>query len=185
MKKKVNKNTKAYSKKIVSKLKRSLMKLWSEKVRARDGFSCVYCGKKTGDQNASGTKVKCDAHHYLSRDIKNCPLKFDIRNGITLCPEHHKFSGTFSAHKSPINFYEWLKNTRPEHHKFVLDNTNFRADLDNIDILFYIKECIENCRDLDFNTLVELSTTTTTTTTTTEPSLLEAFQVIAQPPKES
>lgn len=173
MKKKINKTTKAYGKKMISKLKRSMMKLWSEKVRMRDGFACVYCGKKTGDLNENDKKVKCDAHHYLSRDIKDCPLKFDIRNGITLCPEHHKFSGTFSAHKCPINFYEWLKNKRPEHHKFVLENTNFRADLDNAEVLNYINYCLENSIDIDLEALKELSTTTTTTTS---PDLISLFK---------
>ena len=53
---------------------------------------------------------------------------------------------------------------RPEHHKFVLENTNFRVDLNNIEILNYINYCLENCVEINLEAIKELSTTTTTTT---------------------
>ena len=146
--KKLKKITKASIKKANSKLKRALMKLWSEKVKGRDNYSCVYCGKKE----------MVNAHHYLSRDIRNSPLKFDTRNGIALCPEHHKFSGIFSSHRSPINFYEWLRKIRPEHYQFVLDNTDARVDLDDEKILLEIKECLEKGTNLDIPKLTVIST---------------------------
>jgi len=162
--KKIPKITKASVKKAISKLKKVIMKLWADKVKERDNHACVYCGKKE----------LLNAHHYLSRDIRNSPLKFDIRNGISLCPEHHKFSGVFSSHRSPINFYEWLRFKRPDHYKFVLDNTAVRVDLDDIKILTSIKTCLENGTELDIPYLVSQSTETTTTTTT-EASLLKMF----------
>ena len=113
------------------KIRRRLFQLWSEAVRERDGHKCTYCGIKRGTLNDNGKKTKCDAHHFLERNVKGSPLKFDIRNGITLCPKHHKFSGMFSAHKAPINFYEWVRNEHPIHHRFVLDNSELRIDLDN------------------------------------------------------
>jgi hypothetical protein len=160
------------------------MKLWSQKVKEKDGFACIYCGAKVGDINKNNKKIKCDSHHLLSRDIKNSPLKFDIRNSALLCPEHHKFSGIFSAHRSPINFYEWFRASRPEQYKFVLENTNVRVDLENLEVLNYIEECLLTNKLIDIAALVEIDkktkpietlTTTSTTSTTTERDLFNSL----------
>ena len=127
------------------------------KVRERDNHSCIYCGIKAGDVNKNNKVTKCDSHHFLSRDIKNSPLKFDLRNGATLCPEHHKFSGMFSAHKSPINFYDWLRIAKPEQYEFVKANSPFRVNLSHLDVLNEIKRCLENNLPLDLNKLKEIS----------------------------
>ena len=75
----------------------SLLKLWSKKVRDRDGFKCQVCGR---------TDIT-NAHHILCKECYP-EFKFEIDNGITLCPYHHKF-GKLSAHRNQLWFSEWLK----------------------------------------------------------------------------
>lgn len=136
------------------RIRRRLFKKWSEKVRHRDGDKCIVCGMTKGMPEYS----KLDAHHYLQRDIKDCPLKFDVRDGGTLCPSCHKFNGERSAHKSPIVFYEWLRLNRPDHYKFVLEHAGIRVDLDNRDILAEIERCLDADENLNLDKLVDMDT---------------------------
>lgn len=78
---------------------KNLDALWSEKVKVRAGGKCEYCGKITG----------LNSHHVFSRSNKR--VRWDIDNGVCVCVLHHIF-GLFSAHKSPIEFIEWLKERR-------------------------------------------------------------------------
>ncbi len=137
------KKQKSKSKKL-SLLRKKILSLWSKKVRERDLNCCIYCGIKTGEINKNNKKIINNAHHCLSKDIKNSLLKYDIRNGVTLCPEHHKWSGTDSAHKAPIIFYEWLRNNREEQYYFVLKNATSKVNLDNEYVLLEILNCLEN-----------------------------------------
>jgi len=142
---KVKKKKKTVPKsKRLSRLRKKILKEWSLKVRERDGNRCIYCGIEAGALNKNDKKVILNAHHCLSKSIKDSVLKFDTRNGVTLCPSHHKFSGTDSAHKAPIIFYEWLRNIRPEQYNFVLQNANLRIDLSDEDVLLEILNQIEN-----------------------------------------
>lgn len=75
----------------------SLLRLWSKKVRARDGFKCQVCGRTD----------MTNAHHILCKE-RYPEFKLEIDNGITLCPCHHKF-GKLSAHRNQLWFSEWLK----------------------------------------------------------------------------
>ena len=135
-----------------ARIRRRLFKKWSEKVRERDGHKCIKCSLTKGDP----AYTKLDAHHYLQRNIKDSPLKFDTRDGGTLCPSCHKFNGEHSAHKSPIVFYEWLRWARPEHYNFVLQNAHVRVDLDNRDILAEIEARLDANEPLDLDKLVAM-----------------------------
>ena len=73
--------------------------LWREAIHKRADYKCEYCGKKS----------TLNAHHIFSRS--NYFLRWNLDNGIALCVAHHIF-GNFSAHKSPIEFVEWLKEKR-------------------------------------------------------------------------
>lgn len=73
---------------------------WANKVKSI-GF-CEYC-KRTDTLNA---------HHIYSRSKKS--VRWDLDNGICLCVSHHVFSSTFSAHKTPTEFTEWVKGYRGE-----------------------------------------------------------------------
>ena len=84
----------------------------------RSNNSCEYCGKKVGEIK------KVDAHHLQSRRIKNNPLKYDIMNGISLCPLHHKFSTKESFHNSPIVTITWLIKNMPNRYNYVLEHYN-------------------------------------------------------------
>ena len=70
--------------------------LWSLRVKERDGFKCVVCGKTSG----------LNSHHIYSRS--NFSTRWDINNGVTLCVSHHVFGNELSAHKTPTEFTEWL-----------------------------------------------------------------------------
>lgn len=74
-------------------------KIWSLEVKRRAGNKCEYCGKDHG----------LNSHHVFSRS--NRIVRWDLDNGVCVCVLHHVF-GLFSAHKSPIEFIEWLKEKR-------------------------------------------------------------------------
>lgn len=74
---------------------------WSRIVKIRGGNKCEYCGKTEG----------LNSHHLFSRTNMN--TRWDVENGICVCVSHHIW-GNFSAHKSPIEFIEWLKTKRSE-----------------------------------------------------------------------
>lgn len=75
-------------------------KKWADAVKRRAGYKCEYCG----------STIKPNAHHIFSRS--NRTVRWDLDNGITLCPKHHVFNMKFSAHKTPLAFAEWIKNKR-------------------------------------------------------------------------
>ena len=86
--------------------KKSLLKicddLWSKLVKIRAWFRCEYCWKTTG----------LNSHHIRSRT--NYSTRYNLDNGICLCQAHHTLSSQFSAHKTPIEFIEWIKEYRWE-----------------------------------------------------------------------
>ncbi len=77
--------------------------LWSKIVRERAGNRCEYCGRQNKMLNA---------HHIFGRTF--LPLRWVLNNGIALCPLHHTFSNTFSAHLAPTEFTFWLVKKRGE-----------------------------------------------------------------------
>lgn len=46
---------------------------------------------------------------------------FELLNGVTLCPTHHKF-GKYSAHKNSIWFAKFLKNNRKNQYDWAMEN---------------------------------------------------------------
>ena len=74
---------------------KKLDKLWANKVKERDGM-CLYCE----------TKNNLNAHHIFSRS--NFSTRWLLENGISLCSKHHILSSEFSAHKTPVEFVDWL-----------------------------------------------------------------------------
>ena len=73
-----------------------LDKAWSELVKHKAGWKCEYCGKRD----------YLNSHHIYSRSKKS--TRWHVQNGICLCVGHHTFSSTFSAHKTPLEFVQWL-----------------------------------------------------------------------------
>ena len=87
--------------------KRHADETWSSLVKSRDNDQCIICGK---------TKY-LNAHHLISRTNKE--LRFDVMNGVSLCPKHHRFSFDFSAHQNPFVFILWLMKNRQEQFEYL------------------------------------------------------------------
>ena len=75
------------------RLKKQLDKLWSERVRTRDG-KCVLCGK---------TGKGLQAHHYIKSRARSLKYRWDIRNGITLCYGCHIYAVHMTASFEIVN----------------------------------------------------------------------------------
>lgn len=75
---------------------------WRRLVKLRAGNRCEYCQREK----------PLNSHHIYSRSNKS--TRWDPMNGICLCVAHHTFSSQFSAHKTPLEFVEWLKTYKGE-----------------------------------------------------------------------
>ncbi|MFA5313344.1 MAG: HNH endonuclease [Methanomassiliicoccales archaeon] len=180
MKKQIKQKKKKLEK--TSKIRRRLMRLWSEKVLSACGRRCAVCGLKTGDI-VDGKTQKTDAHHI--EDRRNHALKFDVLNGICLCVWHHKYSRN-AAHQSIVFFSDWLTKIRPKQFLYVFEHRNDEINLDDREVLCAIEKKLQepitpeeseilNLKDLDnlenkkkYNPLFN----TTTTTSTAKPETL-------------
>lgn len=142
------------------RLRNKLLKLWSEVCREKEDFTCVMCKVKRGEPDPldANRKVKIDCHHALQKYIKDCPLKFDIRNSVVVCAKDHKFSNSNSFHKAPIVAYEWFRINYPEKHKFILENKDFKVDLDNRAVLEEIEQRLLAKEPLDLEKLKQIET---------------------------
>ena len=85
----------------------TLLKEWSKKVRDRDGNKCAVCGRTDLVQ----------AHHIVQKKYDK-ELRFDLNNGIALCPRHHSF-GKWSAHMGSFFFTCWLEQNRPNQYAYL------------------------------------------------------------------
>jgi len=84
-------------------LKNKLDKMWSKAVLKKG--ACEYCGR-TSETN------QLHAHHVFGRVNKATRWHFD--NGICLCASHHTRNSGFSAHLTPAEFMEWIREHRGE-----------------------------------------------------------------------
>lgn len=75
---------------------------WSRAVKLKAGGMCEYCGK--------GTTL--NSHHIYSRS--KASTRWALSNGVCLCVAHHTFSSVFSAHKTPTEFTDWIREKRGE-----------------------------------------------------------------------
>lgn len=140
----------------VPTINRRLFKLWSEAVRNRAGNKCEYCGLKKGDIGPNGNPItKIDAHHFISKKIKDCPLKFEILNGISVDPFCHKF-GIPSFHRDPITTITWLIQNHYDRYQYILNHPHLRVDLQNRKVLEKIEEHLRNEEPLDIEKLMEI-----------------------------
>lgn len=89
-----------------------LDKAWSKLVKLRAGMQCEYCGKSS----------PLNSHHIFSRSKRS--TRWDVLNGVCLCVGHHTFRSDFSAHKTMIEFIDWLTNKRG---KDYIDRLRFKA----------------------------------------------------------
>lgn len=75
---------------------------WAKAVKEKFDNKCAVCG---GEE-------RINAHHLIPREMKE--FKYDIDNGISLCPSHHRFSFRLSAHQNPMMFAIWFQDKYPE-----------------------------------------------------------------------
>jgi predicted restriction endonuclease len=90
---------------------------WANAVKDRDGRKCVICG----------STQMLNAHHIIARE--NHETKFDLQNGLSLCPLHHFFNRQLSAHNNPLGMFMWLEKNRPEQLAYV--KSKLQEILDN------------------------------------------------------
>ncbi len=93
MKKKI---TKTQQQKNIRKLQRKCLRLWKKAVKLRAGNKCEKCG-------SSKFLNACHIESYET----NHNLRYDLRNGVSFCPRHHKW-GKESLHKSFIFSYLFM-----------------------------------------------------------------------------
>lgn len=94
-----------YKKMTSSQGRNACDELWAICVKTRDNFQCAICGEKNMP----------NAHHLITRKVFQ--YRWDVSNGITLCPSHHEFDVRLSAHTAPWGLEEWMKENRPEQFK--------------------------------------------------------------------
>ena len=82
------------------KIREKKDKVWSQTIKERSAWKCEYCGNEK----------YLHAHHIYTRN--NHQIRWDMDNGIALCGGHHTMSSKFSAHKTPLEFIEWIKEKR-------------------------------------------------------------------------
>jgi len=88
---------------------------WSLLVKHRAGWKCEAQRRDCSNQLHS--------HHIYSRSKKS--TRWHVQNGICLCASHHTLSSVFSAHKTPLEFIQWLYRYKG---KDYIDRLEIRAN---------------------------------------------------------
>ena len=100
----------------------------SKLVKVRAWFKCEHCWKTT----------YLNSHHIFTRN--NYSTRFDLDNWICLCSWCHTMSKRFSAHRTPTEFTERVKEFRWQKR---YDELRFKAkqirDKDYDRIVFYLR----------------------------------------------
>jgi len=104
--KKVNKITKKYLKKLEKREINKKDKEWSFQIKKRDENRCIL-----SDFNCKQVGI-IHTHHIVPRENKK--YRWNVNNGVCLCPKHHKYSLDISAHKNSFVFIMWLLKNRKE-----------------------------------------------------------------------
>lgn len=90
--------------------------LWSSIIRLEFNNKCAICESL----GVTESETILNAHHLISR--RSFKYRWDINNGILLCPKHHEFDLHISAHTAPWGFEEWMKDYRKEQYDLWLEN---------------------------------------------------------------
>lgn len=135
-------------------IKRRLLKIACQKCRERANHTCEICGMKAGEIY-NGKPQKVEAHHIMSKSNKSSPLKYDLRNLICLCTNHHKF-GLRSAHKHGLWFAKELIRIRPQDADWIIEHTDDSVDLEDRVILADIENRLKNDLPLNLNKIQKI-----------------------------
>jgi len=97
--------------------------LWKKLIRLKFNSQCPICVKQGIEFDAK----MLNAHHLISRRVFK--YRWDVNNGILLCPKHHEFDLLLSAHTAPWAFEEWIRDHLPfEYDKWVDNRTDISSD---------------------------------------------------------
>ena len=118
-------------------------RLWSRAIVTEWNHRCAVCGHQ-----------KCEAHHLVPR--QNQATRYDLYNGVALCPKCHKFSPDISPHQNAAAWMTWLVRNQPNLHEWYCDNAWKRFDGQTTaayycDVIQKLKEYVE---DEDFDRIV-------------------------------
>lgn len=127
MKKKAKKRKKLEP---LARIRRRLMRLWTQAVHAEWGGKCAVCGSERLP----------NAHHIENRNTC-AALRYDPMNGVLLCPSHHKF-GKDSAHKGGIWFAHWLQTNHRDRWNYVLWHRNDTLNVNDRAALAAVEEML-------------------------------------------
>lgn len=90
----------------ISKLKKACDGAWSLAVRLRDG-KCLGCGASRADKILF-------AHHWFVEKHRSLRLRWDLRNGATLCYACHKFQvHTYAVYVWMSRFFKTMRDSLP------------------------------------------------------------------------
>jgi hypothetical protein len=92
--------------------------LWTKLVRLEFNSECPIC--KSMNLPLEDKMLNC--HHLISRRVFK--YRWDVDNGILICPKHHEFCLELSAHTAPWAFEDWMKNNLPEKYNKWVENRN-------------------------------------------------------------
>lgn len=84
-------------------------RLWSQAIREKWDWRCAVCGHR-----------KTEAHHLIPRQHQ--ATRYDLRNGIGLCPRCHKFDEDISPHQNAFGWIRWLSVNHPSIAEWVTEN---------------------------------------------------------------
>ena len=94
-------------------------KLWSLAVRDDWVHKCATCGRITDD-------YRIEAHHIIPRQHQ--ATRYELRNGIALCSQCHKFDPEISPHQNAAGWMEWLGIHHEELHEWVTGDPRPKFD---------------------------------------------------------
>jgi len=93
-------------------------RLWSEIIKARDGYRCRRCGRSHRGRGLQ-------AAHIFTRARRS--TRWELLNGVCLCTGCHMW-----AHRHPLEFHEWVKGVIGEEayeRLRLLSNLSRRVDI--------------------------------------------------------
>jgi len=95
--------------------------LWRILIRMEFDNMCPVCVQRGETSPEKGL----NAHHLISRRVFK--YRWNLDNGIILCPKHHEFDLEISAHTAPWAIEKWVKDNLPEQYLKWVEN---RQDLE-------------------------------------------------------
>jgi hypothetical protein len=114
------------------KIRRRLLRLWKEAVRAQFSNRCAVTGVKDKEMVNGKPTILC-SHHLESYQMTPA-LRYDPMNGILLSSAAHKYHRN-SAHKGNIWFTEWLRTKHPDRYAYVLEHRDDPINLNDRETL--------------------------------------------------